>query len=312
MRRLGLMLVVLLLSACGREANEPALDTRVPPQASPRHWPPTGWTWSMIEVEQSRIRYGVAAPSVVHRGHVIILPSLREPAEIYFETARELADAGFVVWTLDGADQPAVRSKALAGLIADVVRPGPDEAVVIAAGGDAFAPALLAASGGTRRIEGLFLWSPELEEPMTARAAEKVRRGLGWTQVDGSGRWTRPGPEVDLTTRAALPDAWSLANPDLRPAPATWESVAERGRVLASALAAGRPPRAEPSVFILGAPGDGAPAILCAKLQRCRTHALSNAGALPMHLDRDGVRDAWAAALLAFCRRVDRERDHAM
>ncbi|HYF22800.1 MAG TPA: hypothetical protein VD929_05310 [Caulobacteraceae bacterium] len=294
MRRLFALTILLLAAACGRDADEALLDSRIPPSISPRFYPPEGWAWEAVDVPGARpVRYGVAAPALAPKAHVVLLAGWNEPAEVFFETARDLNARGFAVWALDPAPTPQAGAQAVDRLIRQVVRPASGQAVTIAAHGSAAPAALLALQDGAP-ADGLLLWDPRLNEPLAARAREKASLGLGGTQADGEVPWRRP--DYDLTGRATLPQAWALANPDLRPKPRTWNWFDAQGRAIATIREPARKPSFKSPIFVLDA--DQA---ACAGYAACVAHPLPSRR--PHHLAADPIRTAWLAALTAFAER---------
>jgi lysophospholipase len=152
-------LALLLLAGCGREAVHPYPQSRTPPWLAPRFFPPDGWAWGQVAVERTKapIRYGVAAPSSVPRASVVILAGADESAETYFETARNLIGHGYTVWVLEASPSPQAGADALKALIDGVVRPKPQEALVVAGFERGAVAALIAAEAKGPRFDGLVL-----------------------------------------------------------------------------------------------------------------------------------------------------------
>src|SRR5260221_3170734 len=105
----GLLVIVIgcALGSCGRgDDPSPFAESRTPAGLAERFYPPEGWGWGFIQVGDAPVqRYGVAAPGVVARAHILILPDYGETAETWFETARDLNARGFAVWVLEGVGQ---------------------------------------------------------------------------------------------------------------------------------------------------------------------------------------------------------------
>ena len=305
MRRLFALTILLLAAACGRDADEALLDSRIPSSISPRFYPPEGWAWGTLEVRGAKpVRYGVAAPATVARGHVVLMANWDEPAEVFFETARDLTGRGFTVWALDPAPTPQAGAQALDALVRRVVRPAAHQAVVVAAHGSAAAAALLAAQDGAP-VDGLMLWSPRLSEPRAKEARDKAALGQGGFRADGERSWRRP--DYDLTGRGTLPAAWALANPDLRGKGRTWGWFDAQGRAIETAADPARRRAVSAPVFVLAPTPDPE---VCQGFRRCAVHVIPSRR--PHHLAPDGVRSAWLAALTAFAERRAAVRLHGL
>ena len=101
------MLTAVLLAGCQRgDPQAPFTASRPPPGVQSRFYAPDGWTWGLVQPGGvPPARYGVSAPSGVPRADLLILTSYGEPAEIWFETARDLNAQGYVVWVLEPVGQ---------------------------------------------------------------------------------------------------------------------------------------------------------------------------------------------------------------
>ena len=188
---------------------------------------------------------------------------------MYYETARDLTARGYAVWVLDPAGQGGserfpgpvdlgrsngfgMDAAALAGLLAQVVRPSAGRPVVVAASGSSALTALLAAEHEQAPLDGLFLWDPVLARPAdVAHAAEMTRWRLGGLRADGGSAWTRP--TQDLSGRATLPAAWQLADPDLRMGGPAWEWIAAEAEAQREALDPGHTKRLRAPVLVQAA-----------------------------------------------------------
>ena len=256
---------------------------------------------------------------------MVILPAYGESAEVYYETAHDLTARGYAVWVLDPAGQGGserfpgpvdlgrsngfgVDAAALAGLLAQVVRPSADRPVVVAASGSSALTALLTAEHGRAPLDGLFLWDPMLARPAdVARAAEMTRWRLGGLRADGGSAWTRP--TQDLSGRATLPAAWQLADPDLRMGGPAWEWITAEAEAQREALDPGHMKGLSAPVLVQAAQEARADR-LCAGVPRCQVLD-APPEPLPRHLAADAVRDAWLAALSGFVEARIAERGHA-
>ena len=70
----------------------------------PRFQTPARWQWGEFErLEGRRIRYGHCKPEgrKKPKGILVYLPGMGEPAEKFFETAKEFLDQNFVVYVMD-------------------------------------------------------------------------------------------------------------------------------------------------------------------------------------------------------------------
>jgi lysophospholipase len=306
----AVLLVVLALAGCRREAKDLYVDTRVPPSLSPRYFPPEGWAWGTVQAEGgSPVRYGVAAPTGAPKASVVIAAAAGEPAEIYYETAHDLIGQGYTVWVLDPGPSPSAGAAAIHALIDNMVRPKASDTVVLAGYDYGALEALLEAEALTPRVDGLVIWAPRLAEPLGIEAAAKVKVGLGEFAAPGEHGWVRP--DYDLSGRATLSQAWETANPDLRPKPRPWSWFAN--------VAVGADQAADPArlrllavpVLVLSPPSDAQTAKLCMALAHCERMA-ADPGKVPLHLAPDSARDPWLQALLRFVAARVAERAHGV
>ena len=104
--RSGCILSLLVTAACGQGDRAAFVESAPPPGLAERFHPPQAWAWGEIQVGDAPVqRYGVASASGVAKAQVLILPDYGESAETWFETARDLSGAGYVVWVLEGVGQ---------------------------------------------------------------------------------------------------------------------------------------------------------------------------------------------------------------
>jgi lysophospholipase len=167
---------------------------------------------------------------------VLILPDYGESAETWFETARDLTGAGYVVWVLEGVGQGGsarlnghrdlgeLRSfdgdvAGARAMIDAVVRPTPGRPFVILGHGVGALIAARVAETGDAPTGTVF--SAPRCRPATA-AGTLVNVGLGTFRAPGGDAWARSGPD-DFAShrthdrwRGAATHAWQVANPDLR------------------------------------------------------------------------------------------------
>jgi lysophospholipase len=294
----AVLALALLLAACGgSDVRAPFTDSRVPPGLDQRYWPPDGWTWGLIQVGRSPPqRYGVAAPAIVPRAQVLILPGYGEPAEAYFDAVSDFTARGCVVWVLEGVGQGGsgrvaaprdlgyVRSfdddvSAVQQLAAQVIRPqggrGPAAApLIVLASGSAAPAALRALQRGVPGIAGVVLTRPSLNassfgarQPVVAHWAQSL--GFGGFRAPGGG-WRRNDPSASAGERARVSHAWQVANPDLRMGGPSlgWLAAFDE---LTRQVQAGDWRRITAPVLVLEPPGPHADAErLCKAMPRCR------------------------------------------
>jgi lysophospholipase len=236
--RSGCALMLLLgLAACGADARDPLADSRPPGGLAERFYPPENWAWGLIQLGDGPAqRYGVAAPQVTTRADVLILPAYGESAETWFETARDLNDAGFAVWVLEGVGQGGsgrlggdhdlgeVKSfdpdvAAVQAMVGQVIRPQPRRPLVLLGeGAGAFVAARAVETGAP--VSALILSSAACVGGLPGGTL--TQWGLGEARAPGGEAWRRDGPDdfaAHLTHdhwRGAVTHAWQLLNPDLR------------------------------------------------------------------------------------------------
>jgi lysophospholipase len=315
-RRVLPIFVLLLagLSAC-KPADDPRLaftDSRIPPGLQRRFYPPQGWTWGLIRVGRSPdARYGVAAPAMTPRAQVLILPGYGEPAEAWFETARDLIAHGCTVWILEAAGQGGSGRYALsrdlghapsldpdvAALLAFPARVARDRPLFVLASGESAPVAIRAAELGLQ-AQGLFLSDPMLQAPGDVAEARRMRRfGLGGLRADGGAGWSREAAASALPgqdpVRRRVPHAWQLANPDLRLGGPSWAWLAAFADESRTAIA--EEPKIRLPVMVLGFGGQDARP--CGRIPVCTSVALGGRRT-PLHLAADALRSLWLHALL--------------
>ena len=325
MRRLVLLLVVLGLCGVGLAACDdpgartPFTDSRIPPGLPQRALPPEGWAWGLLQIGSAPpVRYGVAAPGVVPRGQVLILPDYGEPAESWFETASHLISRGYGVWVLEGVGQGGsgrftlprdvghVRDfqTDLAALQAMRAVMGHRPAVVIARG--AAAPLLMTALRGGLAAQGAILSSPVLSPVLQGPYPDALAQAAPWIadadlgriRALGAAHWRRQDPAP--AGRTGVIGLWQAANPDLRMAGPSYGWIAafqdETDALKAGGLGAVHAP-----VLILhpGAQPSADAAALCRRLARCTLKAVP-AGRASLNLESDAAFQQWSEAVDAF------------
>ncbi len=73
-----------------------------------KHLEPNGFTWASFKnADGQEMRYGHIKPKGDIKSHIILAPGYGEPIEKFFETIRELNDAGHAVWAMDWRGQGA-------------------------------------------------------------------------------------------------------------------------------------------------------------------------------------------------------------
>lgn len=323
MRRPCLALAALALTACSPGEQREALeDSRSPPSLAERHQAPEGWAWGRLAPpEGPQVRYGVAAPAgQAARGDILILPAYGEPAEVWFETARDLLGQGWRVWSLERAGQGgagrflqpydlghsrgfAADAEAVRAMVGQVIRPAGDDVVLLGAG-DGAVVALLAVQSGAG-VDRLILSAPALTPLADAQPWESMlgRIGLGRLPSLAWRPWSRSDPpgEPALSAdphRRALGHQWEIANPDLRlTGPSLgWRAAFQRGR--SDALSA--PGAVATPVLILSPAPAGAEAqAFCRRAPACEITTLSGSGEAP-HLEQESIRSLWFERLSSF------------
>lgn len=306
------------------DPRAPAASTRIPPGLQSRFYPPDGWSWGLIQAGGApAARYGVSAAPGVALADVLILTSYDEPAELWFETARQLNARGYAVWVLEPVGQggsgrysrlrelgyaDSLEPDVLAAKIAAerVVHRRP---LVLMASGTSAPAAIQVLAAGTA-ADGLILTSPRLapDPPATlARAQEMEQRRLGWLRADLHGGWSPYGPDdraLGLThdpARGRLRLAWQIANPDLRMGTPSWNWTT----AFAAAVQAARvsEPRVEQPVLILEPDqGSASNAGDCRRLAHCALQPIKGAGQA-LELEADPARGPWIKAVGDFVAR---------
>ena len=321
MRVLALAAAVLL-GSCGRsDPKEPFTDSRAPPGVESRFLAPGGWAWGLVKVgDAPAARYGVSSPSGTPHADVLVLTSYGEPAEVWFETARDLNDRGYVVWVIEAVGQGgsgrysrlrdlgyaesfAPDVWAAGAMVQKVIRRRP--LIVMASGTSA--PVALQTALAAPGVDGLILTSPRLSpdaSPSASDAPARQRLGVGWLRADLHGGWSRKGPDdraLGLTHDAArgrLRLAWQTANPDLRMGSPSWSWITAFAEASRAAEAA--EPRASiPTLILQPSAGAGPAGAACKRMFRCTLELQGPAGPA-LELEVDAVRRPWLSAVAAF------------
>jgi lysophospholipase len=338
--RLLAFALALTVSACGDgTARAPFADTRTPPALSARFYPPQGWAWGFIRSGESLTqRYGVAAPPVAPRAAILILTGYGESAEAWFETVSDLTTQGFTVWVLErqgqGGSQRGTPWRDLGhadsfdpdvavvrALVNGVIRPGPDTPLVVVGHSEGGLVALRAAQKGLA-MDGLVLSSPAFGLTALPRSRADFAKftptmrtlQLGWIRTPDQAGWRREGPDdfklgqTHDPERGKVQAAWMLANPDLRMG---GRSLGWFAAFFDSSEAAAQDiRRITVPTLMLGAGKDrvvtaGPRARLCKAMADCQETRYPAAGH-DLHLESDGVRQAWLSKIIDFTRaRID-------
>ena len=311
-----------MAAGCDRtDPRAPAVWSRVPPGLQSRFDPPDGWTWALIAPAASvpAARYGVSAPPSAVVADVLILASYGEPAEVWFETARELNAKGCAVWVLEpvgqggGGRYSRLRDLGYAdSLTADVLatevaaeRVVHRRPLIVLASGTS-APAAIQAVAAGAPADGLILTSPRLSaDPpaMLSTAGEMQQWRLGWLRADLHGGWSPYGLDdraQALThdrTRGRLRLAWQTANPALRMGTPSWSWISAFSAAV-RADAASEPHVGQP-VLVLEPAGARTSSADCRRMVRCTLQAFPGAGQA-LELEADAVRRPWVSAVEAF------------
>ena len=333
MRRHLLLAVLLSLTfaGCGEgDSGAPFAESRTPSSIAPRFFAPNNWAWGYVRVGSgSAQRYGVSAPMVGPRATLVILTGYSEPAEKWFETARDLNEKGYTVWVLERQGQGGSERltpwrdvghvdsfdpdvAALRALINVVIRPQSDRPLIVLGHSDGGLIALRAMETGLP-TDGVILSSPAFELTDSAVRTTQVavwasRLKLGWIRPPGEPGWSREGPNgfsSGLTgdrSRGAVQQAWLTANPDLRMGSPTigwlaaFSNASQRTRADAGKINA-------PVLLLRGQKDRTAPPVLstktCAVLVNCREVEIPG-GRHELHMESDAVRDAWLVAIEHF------------
>lgn len=327
-------LLVSLLAGCGEgSARAPFAESRTPPSLAPRFYPPAGWAWGYVRVGDGRVqRYGVSAPSVGPRATLLILTGYGEPAETWFETARQLNEYGYAVWILErqgqGGSERATPWRdlghadsldpdvaAVRALVKVVIRPRGDTPLLLLGHADGGLVALRAAQTGPI-ADGIVLSSPAFARadlpaatsPIGQLAVWARRLKLGWAKIPGQPGWQRETPaamgRTSDSARGVVRQAWLTANPDLRMGGpslgwlATFLEGADQVQAAAGHVRA-------PVLLLHGGRDRIAPpqrAIrACQAMVTCRDIRFP-AGHHELHMESDAIRDVWMSLIHDFVR----------
>ena len=304
MRRLVCLALVIVLPACHKAApaDELFLQSRLPPGVEARYWPPEGWAWGLMQAPgRPAQRYGVSAPAAIPWADVVIMTGYGESAEMWFETARTLNQAGYTVWVLEGAGQagsgryleprdlghlPDARADVdgLNLFLRTIVRSPARRSVAVIASGTAWLPAMAAFEQATPA--GRLILSAPSDPPTPAGTGKPGERAAG------QGGWVRPDAALPRRQKAAL--GWALANPDLRMGGPSWGWFAVRDALKAQVLDPKAYGRVGASVTVLTTRARSTP---CLMMAHCVEQSL--AASVPYEQAPDSDYAPWREALLA-------------
>ncbi len=299
------------LAGCGRDARDPFFDSRPPPGLAERFYPPENWAWGELQVAGAPAqRYGVAATGGVARAQVLILSDYGESAETWFETARDLTQAGDVVWVLEGVGQGGsgritgrrdlgelrdfdADVGAVKAMIETVIRPEPRQPLVLLGHGVGALVAARAAETGAG-ADALVLSAPACWRARPGGAL--VFLGLGRSRAPGGDAWSRRSPDdfaahrTHDAWRGAVTQAWQLVNPDLRLGGPSldWAAAVDR---LAHAARDGQASLATPTLVV-----DTDRSAGCLAPPLADTRLIAGAGDA-LELEDDARRGVWLAAI---------------
>ncbi len=217
----ALALGMVLLGGCDKlqqvvQPGKAATDSAIPPGLSPQFFPPEGFVWGAYHpANLPEVRYGVASPPANPKAQVLILADASYPAEVYFQAAQQLLDAGYGVWLLEAPGQggsgryllqgeniftPDYRDAETAAraFITDIVKPDPSKPLVVVGTGYSAVHALsLSLSLKDADILGYVAYDPYLGGP--------IARGSVWHANEPPG-----------TYWGDIAQTWQSANPGLR------------------------------------------------------------------------------------------------
>ena len=309
----------MLAAGCDQtDPRAPVASTRIPPGLQSRFYPPDGWTWALIEPGAGvpPARYGVSAPPGVVLADVLILPSYGEPAEMWFETARDLNARGDAVWILEPVGQGGsgrysrLRDLGYAETLAPDVaatRIAAEKVIhrrplIILASGTS-APAAIQALAGGAAADGLILNSPRLtpDGPQAlGKARQMQQRRLGWLRADLHGGWSPyQDDEVQGLThdaaRGQVRLAWQNANPSLRMGAPSWTWI----NAFAADVQADGPAEPHVSQPVLVLQSASAAAGGCQALAHCTVQTIPRAGQA-LELEAAPARAPWLKAIGEF------------
>jgi len=218
------VLLTLGMASCSKlkdaakdmQPGQAFLDSRIPAGLSPQYYPPEGFVWGAYRSGRlPEARYGVASPPINPKAQVLILADADYPAEVYFETMRQLLDAGYGVWLLEAPGQGGAGHYLLQNdsvftasyhdaqitardFIGDIVKPSPDKPLFVVGTGYSAVTALsLSTMLKNEALKGFVGFDPYLGGP--------IAKGEEWHRdTVQPGYW------------GGIAQNWQMSNPDLR------------------------------------------------------------------------------------------------
>ncbi len=198
------------------QPGKASTDSAIPPGLSPQYFPPEGFVWGAYRPPGlPEVRYGVASPPVNPKAQVLILADANYPAEVYFQMAQQLLDAGYGVWLLEAPGQGGAGRYLMQGetiftpdyhdaqtaaraFISDIVKPDPSKPLVVVGTGYSAIHALsLSMASKDPDVLGFVAYDPYLGGP--------IARGRVWHANEPPG-----------TYWGDIAQTWQSANPNLR------------------------------------------------------------------------------------------------
>ncbi len=228
---LGMMMLGLtVLGACDKiqQAVQPgkaATDSAIPPGLSPQFFPPEGFVWGAYRPQGlPEVRYGVASPPVNPKAQVLILADAAYPAEVYFQAAQQLLDAGYGVWLLEvpgqgGAGRYLLQGDAVfipdyrdaqtaaRGFISDIVKPNPSKPLIVVGTGFSAIHALSLSMGlKDADVLGYVAYDPYLGGPIAHGQVWHANEAPGTYWGDIAQTWQSANPGLRLRVKS---DTWA-------------------------------------------------------------------------------------------------------
>ena len=225
----ALALGTITLAACDKieQAVQPgkaSTDSAIPPGLSPQYFPPEGFVWGAYRPQGlPEVRYGVASPPVNPRAQVLILADASYPAEVYFQAAQQLLDAGYGVWLLEAPGQGGAGRYLLQGetifapdyhdaqsaaraFITDIVKPNPSKPlVVVGTGYSAIHSLSLSLSLKDPDVLGYVAYDPYLGGPIARGSVWHANEPPGTYWGDIAQTWQGANPSLRLRVKS---DVW--------------------------------------------------------------------------------------------------------
>ncbi len=219
----------MCLAGCDKieQAVQPgkaSTESAIPPGLSPQYFPPQGFVWGAYRPQGlPEVRYGVASPPVNPRAQVLILADATYPAEVYFQTAQQLLDAGYGVWLLEVPGQGGAGRYLLQGdtifapdyhdaqsaarlFITDIVKPNPSKPlVVVGTGYSAIHSLALSLTMKDPDVLGYVAYDPYLGGPIARGGVWHANEPPGTYWGDIAQTWQGANPGLRLRVKS---DVW--------------------------------------------------------------------------------------------------------